>query len=164
MRNFFFRNTFDHKPATLAYAVDQEVSEPDERVRLALTVADYTPQENSAHDFNVTINYSSDGRSQLIYIGSGTQTNRDREWRRVWSWAFDVPGKLPWDQALALLDPTKRPMIGSWFTLETDDTTSVGYQIMVPAGASPSELDAAIQTVAEWADDLEKATVGTDIN
>ena len=97
-----------------------------------------------------------------VIVASQTRTSRGREWRRLWSWAFDVPGRLPWDQALALLDESNLPLLGSWFTSVENNTTSVGFHMRVPADAPPAELDAAIQAVAEAADDLEKATVGTD--
>lgn len=164
MRNPFLRNISDQKPTIPAHAADQDGSKPDERVRLALEMTGYVPLTNRINDFFIAIDYSGDRRSQQIFIGSKTQTSIDREWRQVWSWAFSVPGKLPWDQALALLDESNRPLIGSWFTQETDGSTDVGYQVAVPADASHTELDIVIQMVSEIADDLEKATIGTDDN
>jgi hypothetical protein len=167
MRNPFSRDTFGQPPDPSAYGVSQAAMgavAPDERVRRALEATDYPYTLTPNHNFNVTLNYTSQGRTQVVYIASGTQTLRDQEWRRVWSWALTVPGSLGWDQALALLDEDNVPPLGSWFTSVADGKTSVGFHLRVPADATPAVLDAAIQAVAEAADDLELSSVGTDEN
>jgi hypothetical protein len=165
MNNPFSRVNFGQATDPSAYGftpAQTGLSGPDERVRRALEGASTPFQVTPAHNFGVTLIYSQEGRSQLVFIGSETHISWQREWRRVWSWAFEVQGKLPWDKALTLMDEKNRKPVGSWFLCDEGGKTSVGYHMMVPADASPAELDAAIQSVGEYADDMEKMTVGTD--
>jgi hypothetical protein len=167
MRNPFSRDAFGQGPDMSAYNVGQGQTgagavSPDERVRTALQAAGYgNPLVTEAHNFTVALNCA-DGRTQQIYIASQTQTVRGREWRRVYSWSYDAAGGLSLEQASALLDEAKTPVLGSWFTSQGDERVWVGFQIMVPADCPPEELDAAIYEVAWEADVMERASVGTD--
>ena len=119
MRNPFSRDAFGQGPDMSAYSVGQGQTAtgtaPDERVRTALQAAGYSsPLVTEAHNFTVTLNCA-DGRTQQIFIASPTQTVRGREWRRVYSWAYDAAGGLSLEQAAALLDEAKTPVLGSWF-------------------------------------------------
>lgn len=166
MNNPFRRVSFGQTPDPSAYGTTSPAASspdaPDERVRRGLEATSTPYQVTPGHNFGVTLRYSEDARTQLVFIGSDTQTLLRGEWRRVWSWSFAGPSPLPWDKALSLLDEKHRRAVGSWFVSVEGSQTSVGYHMMVPADASPEELEDALQAVGAIADEMEKATVGTD--
>lgn len=173
MRNPFSSNPYGQTPDPSAYSFGQTPgagqaqstgqTAPDERVRGALVSLQYPNIVVSEYNnFHVTLKWSSDGRSQMIVINSWTTTYRGREWRKVWSEAFSVEGPLPAKQAQALLVASDRWAIGGWYAYEDAGRTGVCYQVSVPADAQPFELEDAIQMAGAAADDMEKATVGTD--
>ena len=136
---------------------------PDMRVARALE-ATGTPYRIAGAFFSVTITYPAEGRSQMVLISSRTQSSGTREWRKVWSEAFDVAGTLSWEQAMMLLKKGDNTAFGGWYVSEDAGRSSVNFQASVPADAWPAELEDAILMVAEAADDMEKAVLGTDAN
>jgi hypothetical protein len=136
----------------------------DERVRQALEAEAWPYEISPNHNFRVIVNYSGEGRTQLVFVASQTSAVRGREWRKVWSKAFEVIGRLAWEQALALLLDSDRHARGGWYIEEWDGNTAAFFQVSLPADATPADLEDTIYTVAEVADEMEKATVGTDAN
>jgi hypothetical protein len=166
MLNPFSRDRSGQTPDPSAYSFGQvpATSGADERVRRTLEAINWSYEVSPFHNFRVIANYSGEGRSQLVFIASETGTYRNREWRKVWSEAFDVAGRLPWEQALALLIDSDRHPFGGWYIEEANGRTAVYFQMSLPADAPPAELEDAILLVAQVADEMEKATVGTDAN
>jgi hypothetical protein len=174
MRNPFSSNAFGQTPDASAYSFGQPPGDhppppategaPDERVRQALEMLGFDYTVSPLHNFRIVVSWADEGRTQAVAIGSHTSTFRGREWRQVWSDAFSVSGKLSWAQALWLLNDGDRHAFGGWCIAEDGGQTRVYYTAPVPADASSSELHDAIGMAAEQADELEKATLGTDTN
>ena len=139
---------------------------PDPRVRQALEAVgcgyEFDPYNPSL--YRVIIGYAAERRSQLVMVSSQTWPWRGREWRKVWSKALDAPGPLDWGTALRLLRDSDRPPFGAWYADELESHTRAFFQASVPAVAPPEALREAIHLVAEVADDMEKALLGTDRN
>ena len=136
----------------------------DERVKRALDAEDFDYKISEQGNFRVVLRFSDEDRTQLTIINSKTRTFRGKEWRKVWSEAFDVTGRLSCDQAIELLADSDCHVFGAWCINERDGKTSVYYQVSVPADASPTELHHAISLVSSIADDMEKDILGTDDN
>ena len=165
MRNPFDRSAFGQAPDPAAYLIGRPqagAGAPDERVRQALDAINCGYEIDKSSRYHIIIRYPAEGRTQLVLVASQTTIYREREWRKVWSNAFQVTGRLSGDQALMLLSDSDKYPLGAWCIEESDGKTTVFFQISLPADAVPTELDNAMLLAAEAADDMEKNMVGTD--
>ena len=102
------------------------------------------------------------GRSQLVWVASGT-TKLDRlEIRDVWSVAYRSKGEVPADMAIHLLKENARMILGAWQVNQGKDEYLVVFSAPVNATADASTLAEVIEVVTLSADRIEKELTGTD--
>jgi hypothetical protein len=103
-------------------------------------------------DFRVTYNYSKEGRTQLVFVGGTTESIAGFTIREVFAPAARVDKDgVDGDKALELLEKSRRSIFGSW---------EIGggilyYVIKLPDSVNGKQLEAAMDIVAEVADDME---------
>jgi len=102
------------------------------------------------------------GRSQLVWVASGT-TKLDRlEIRDVWSVAYRSKGEVPADMAIHLLKENARMILGAWQVNQGKDEYLIVFSAPVNATADASTLAEVIEVVTLSADRIEKELTGTD--
>ena len=102
------------------------------------------------------------GRSQLVWVASGT-TKLDRlEIRDVWSVAYRSKGEVPADMAIHLLQENARMILGAWQVNQGKDEYLIVFSAPVNATADASTLAEVIEVVTLSADRIEKELTGKD--
>lgn len=102
------------------------------------------------------------GRSQLVWVASGTATLAELEIRDVWSVAYRAKGPVPPDMALRLLTENARMILGAWQLNQGRDEYLVVFSAPVSATADPATLAEVIEVVTLSADRIEKELTGQD--
>ncbi|KAF1709802.1 hypothetical protein CSC70_08880 [Pseudoxanthomonas kalamensis DSM 18571] len=103
-------------------------------------------------DYKVTYSYSSEGRTQLVFVSGGTESVDGFAIREVFSPAARVADDgIDGARALALLAESRASKLGSW---------EIGgdilyFVIKLPDGVSAVELEQAMDIAAQTADDME---------
>lgn len=134
----------------------------DARVREALTELDLEYEIDEDGDFRVVFSFEEDGRSQLAFINSGTETLRLFEIREVWSPAYLAHGPLPEEVANRLLQDSFEKKLGAWQVMPSGDQHAAVFTVKLAAEADPASLLAALEAVLTTADEMEKELLGTD--
>ena len=137
-----------------AHAADK----PDAVVKRHLE-AKGTPYEiDEDNDFSIVVDLG-DGRTQMVYVISDTHRSNGIEVREIWSTGYQAPDKktLPVKVANRLLEHSHDMVLGSWVKQEEGFATFV---VKVPADASSSQLDGAIDAAASSADEIEEEFTG----
>jgi hypothetical protein len=149
--------------ASAAQAQDAPALAPtvDARVERLLkeVAAEYTVDEDG--DFRLVYDIGG-GRSQLIWIPSGTSDFGALEIRQVWSIAHRSQGPLPAELANRLLDRNGAVILGAWLTEPAGDELGVIFAVQVAAEADALSLRSAIHAVATTADAMENELTGKD--
>ncbi|TYT23793.1 hypothetical protein FZO89_16355 [Luteimonas viscosa] len=132
-------------PPFQAWAEDPAVAS-----RLDARGIQYTVDEDG--DYRVTYNYADEGRTQLAFVAGRTESIAGFQVREVFAPAAWV-GKDGIDgaRALALLEESRRQKYGSW---------EIGgdvlyFVIKLPDNVDATQLEAALDIVAEVADNKE---------
>ncbi|MEO0085319.1 MAG: hypothetical protein ABIK37_01670 [candidate division WOR-3 bacterium] len=133
----------------------------DPRVRKALNEAGLEFTVDDDGDFKL-IRTLDDGRTQLVYINSGTETFKNLEIREVWAPAHKTVGQFPAKVANDLLLDSFRKKIGAWQTMhkESDDSYLAVFAAKIDADADAASLSACVKAVAESADEMEEKLTG----
>jgi len=151
--------------ASVAQAQDAPAPAPaptaDVRVERLLkdVAAEYTVDEDG--DFRLVYDIGG-GRSQRVWIPSGTSDFGALEIRQVWSIAHRSQGPLPADLANRLLDRNGAVILGAWLTEPAGDEIGVIFAVQVAAETDAVSLRSAIHAVATTADAMEKELTGKD--
>ena len=151
--------------ASVAQAQDAPAPAPaaaaDVRVERLLkeVAAEYTVDEDG--DFRLVYDIGG-GRSQLVWIPSGTSDFGALEIRQVWSIAHRSQGPLPVDLANRLLDRNGAVILGAWLTEPAGDELGVIFAVQVAAETDALSLRSAIHAVATTADAMENELTGKD--
>ncbi|MDQ1310340.1 MAG: hypothetical protein QG601_1610 [Pseudomonadota bacterium] len=151
--------------ASVAQAQDAPAQAPaptaDARVERLLkeVAAEYTVDEDG--DFRLVYDIGG-GRSQLVWIPSGTSDFGALEIRQIWSIAHRAKGPLPADLANRLLDRNGAVILGAWLTEPAGDELGVIFAVQVAAEADALSLRSAIHAVATTADAMESELTGKD--
>ena len=103
-----------------------------------------------------------DGRSQLVWVASGTRKLDQLEIRDVWSVAYRSKGEVPADMAIHLLKENARMILGAWQVNQGKDEYLVVFSAPVSAAADASTLAEVTEVVTLSADRIEKELTGTD--
>jgi hypothetical protein len=103
-----------------------------------------------------------DGRSQLVWVASGTATLDKLEIRDVWSVAYRARGTIQDEMALRLLTENARMILGAWQVNQGKDEYLVVFSAPVSATADSSSLAEVIEVVTLSADRIEKELTGKD--
>lgn len=121
--------------------------------------AEYSVDEDG--DFRLVYDIGG-GRSQLVWIPSGTSDFGALEIRQVWSIAHRSQGPLPVELANRLLDRNGAVILGAWLTEPAGDELGVIFAVQVAAETDALSLRSAIHAVATTADAMEKELTGQD--
>jgi len=132
----------------------------DPRVAAALTSAElaYIVDEG---DFRLKYDVA-DGRSQLVWVASGTGRLDKLEIRDVWSIASRGKGAPPAELASYLLKENARMILGAWQVNQGPDEYLVVFSAPVVATADAATLREVIEVVMLSADRIEKELTGKD--
>jgi hypothetical protein len=103
-----------------------------------------------------------DGRSQLVWVASGTRKLDQLEIRDVWSVAYRSKGEVPADMATHLLRENARMILGAWQVNQGKDEYLVVFSAPVNAAADAATLAEVIEVVTLSADRIEKELTGKD--
>jgi hypothetical protein len=146
--------------ARAAEPVSADARPVDPRVEAALTDAKlaYIVDEG---DFR--LKYDVDGgRSQLVWVASGTAKLDQLEIRDVWSVASRGRGELPPELAAYLLRENARMILGAWQVNQNAEEYLVVFSAPVVATADAATLQEVIEVVMLSADRVEKELTGKD--
>ena len=102
------------------------------------------------------------GRSQLVWVASGTTKLDQLEIRDVWSVAYRSKGEVPADMAIRLLKENARMILGGWQVNQGKDEYLIVFSAPVNATADASTLAEVIEVVTLSADRIEKELTGKD--
>ena len=103
-----------------------------------------------------------EGRSQLVWVASGTTKLDQLEIRDVWSVAYRSKGEVPADMATHLLRENARMILGAWQVNQGKDEYLVVFSAPVNAAADAATLAEVIEVVTLSADRIEKELTGKD--
>lgn len=145
-------------PSFGAAALLQQNTTPtaDVRVATALQEAALKYEIDQDGDYRILIEYSDEGRSQLVWTNSQTYALGDAlEVREVWSVAYEVPTVLPVTLANQLLQRNFDQIMGNWQIMTINGGSYVVFAAKVPADLAAEELAAIVYAVSETADDFE---------
>ena len=102
------------------------------------------------------------GRSQLVWVASGTTKLDQLEIRDVWSVAHRSKGEVPAEMAIHLLQENARMILGAWQVNQGKDEYLIVFSAPVNAAADASTLAEVIEVVTLSADRIEKELTGKD--
>lgn len=148
---------------TVARAAEPDAPAPrevDPRVQAALEAAKlaYIVDEG---DFR--LKYDVDGgRSQLVWVASGTAKLDQLEIRDVWSVASRGKGVPPPELAAHLLKENARMILGAWQINQSTEEYLVVFSAPVVATADAATLQEVIEVVMLSADRIEQELTGKD--
>jgi hypothetical protein len=132
----------------------------DPRVEAALEAAKLTYIVDEG-DFR--LKYDVDGgRSQLVWVASGTGKLDQLEIRDVWSIASRGKGEPPPELAAYLLKENARMILGAWQVNQNAEEYLVVFSAPVVATADAVTLQEVIEVVMLSADRIEKELTGRD--
>lgn len=133
-------------------------AEADQRIKKALDELDVKYMIDEDGDYAITITYEAEGRSQLVYVVSETDSIEGFEIRDVFSYA--VRDKAPTlEMTSDLMRTSNKSLIGAF---EMTSGGNILYIAKIPANLPPKQLHKIIRTVAAYADDAEKEILGSD--
>jgi hypothetical protein len=147
----------------VTHAAEPEIPAPrdaDPRVQAALEAAKlaYIVDEG---DFR--LKYDVDGgRSQLVWVASGTARLDQLEIRDVWSVASRGKGEPLPELAAYLLKENARMILGAWQINQNAEEYLVVFSAPVVATADAATLQEVIEVVMLSADRIEKELTGKD--
>ena len=152
----------------LSAAVGARAAEPestdtpavDPRVEAALAAAKLTYIVDEG-DFRLKYDVA-DGRSQLVWVASGTAKLDELEIRDVWSVASRGKGVPPAELASRLLKENARMILGAWQVNQGPEEYLVVFSAPVIATADAVTLQEVIEVVILSADRIEKELTGKD--
>lgn len=133
-------------------------AEADQRIKKALDELDVKYVIDDDGDYAITITYEAEGRSQLVYVVSETDSIEGFEIRDVFSYA--VRDKAPTlEMTSGLMRTSNKSLIGAF---EMTSGGNILYIAKIPANLPPKQLHKIIRAVAAYADDAEKEILGSD--
>lgn len=133
-------------------------AEADQRIKKALDELDVKYMIDDDGDYAITITYEAEGRSQLVYVVSETDSIEGFEIRDVFSYA--VRDKAPTLKMTSdLMRTSNKSLIGAF---EMTSGGNILYIAKIPANLPPKQLHGIIRAVAAYADDAEKEILGSD--
>ncbi|MEO0079461.1 MAG: hypothetical protein ABIK44_02130 [candidate division WOR-3 bacterium] len=133
----------------------------DHRVKKALDELGLKYTIDSDGDFKLTFEFE-DGRSQLCFINSGTETFKLFEIREVWAPAYKTDGPFTATVANKLLEDSFKKKLGAWQTMVGSDGSHLAvFAAKIDANCDAQSLHACIKAVVSAADDMEEELTGT---
>lgn len=151
---------FAQAPVAPEPAAAKAEKAPDARVEANLKAAGLAYALDGG-DFRLNFDLP-DGRSQLVWVASGTATLDRLEIRDVWSVAYRAKGALSYEMSLRLLMENARMILGAWQVNQGADEYLVVFSAPVSATADAATLQEVIEVVTLSADRIEKELTGKD--
>lgn len=151
---------FAQAPAAPEAVAAKAEKAPDARVEANLKAAGLAYTLDGG-DFRLNFDLP-DGRSQLVWVASGTATLDRLEIRDVWSVAYRAKGALSYEMSLRLLMENARMILGAWQVNQGADEYLVVFSAPVSATADAATLQEVIEVVTLSADRIEKELTGKD--
>jgi hypothetical protein len=145
-----------------------QAAEPDSPAKPALDARVQAALEDAGLAFIVDegdfrLKYDvADGRSQLVWVASGTARLDQLEIRDVWSIASRGQGAPPAELASYLLKENARMILGAWQVNQGPEEYLVVFSAPIVATADASTLQEVIEVVMLSADRIEKELTGKD--
>lgn len=140
-------------PAAPVLATD---ADPVVKAQLESKGTPFTIDEDG--DFQITVRISED-RTQLVWVRSAVEETGEMRVREIWSPGYQSEGaSFPAAIANDLLERSNMLKVGSW--VKQDQVAMLVTKI--PADASASQLDEAIDLTASAADEVELELTGKD--
>ncbi|TAD85658.1 MAG: hypothetical protein EAY70_00555 [Sphingomonadales bacterium] len=138
--------------AGLAFALAAPAAAQDDSVAKRLDRSKLKYEVDPDGDYKLTFNYTSEGRSQLVFVAGKTETVAGLTIREVFSPAGRVEKDgIDGTKALELLAASSKMKMGSW-----EIRGDVLYLVIkVLDSVSAKELSAMLDIAAETADDME---------
>lgn len=125
----------------------------DETVKEQLDAEGWNYEIDGDGDFKMVIGFSSEDRSQLVYVISNTNSNQEFSVREVWSPVYSSQGSgIPDEVASWALERSWDMIVGS---LASNGGT-VYLVVKLDADASAERLSNTIRLAASVGDELEK--------
>jgi hypothetical protein len=113
-------------------------------------------------DFLLTLRWTEEKRRQVVYINGKPTVVRNQKLRKIWSPCWKGKG-LPDVATLEKLLSTATTEAGGFRLDPGPDGGYVGFfAIDIPEDSRPAYIEAMVHLVAELADDMEKALLGSD--
>jgi len=135
----------------------------DPRVRRALESLGLEFEVDADGDYRVIMAWSEDGRSQLVFVNSNTETLGDAEIREVWTVGYKKETtELAQRVATKLLEASSTYKIGAWEVVWRGETVLAVLNAKIPADATAKYLGEVINVVSATADEIEKELLTTD--
>lgn len=113
-------------------------------------------QVDADGDYMITLSYTDEGRTQLVFVGGSTETVGDYTVREVFAPAARLSDGIDGDLALKLLADSRSAKLGAW-ELGGD---ILYFVIKLPEEIDAARLEAAINIAASTADDMEIQITG----
>lgn len=133
----------------------------DARIRSALNQLDLKYKVTDLGNFRMVFSLD-EGRTQLVFINSKTETYHGLEIREVWAPAYKSENPFSAAVANRLLTDSDENKIGAWAVYRDNDNAYVAkYVAKIDAGADPQSLQAVITAVIKCADAMEKELTGS---
>ncbi len=148
----------------LAPTFAQTKNKADTRVAAILNDLNLTYKVTSSGNYSVT--YDEDnGRTQVVYVMSKTDTYKGVEIREIWSIAGNFDKEPEATQLIDLMEESAKNKIGDWALEEQDDGTYLlFYTIKSPVSIDNKAFGMMLQFAADVADAREKDLFDTDDN
>jgi len=133
-----------------AIALNAAAFDASVATRLDARGVKYTVDEDG--DYKVVYNYSSEGRTQLLFVSGSTESVGGFSIREVFSPAalLDRDG-IDGTKALELLTKNRQNKIGAWETMGG----VLYFVIKLPDNVDAAQLESAMDIAAQTADDME---------
>ena len=128
----------------------------DDRLRATLDKIGWKYEVTKDGDFKVVLDVK-DGRTQLAWIGSGTQKVGGMEIRSIVSPGHVSKGPLEATVANRLLMDSSGRRLGSWEVVKSQDNHVALFTSKIYADSSPDDLKMAIGVTVFSADEMEKS-------
>jgi hypothetical protein len=143
----------------LAAAPLAQAREPDPAVKAQLDSLGVKYDVDDDGDYKITFDLG-EGRSQLVWIRSATETYGSLKVREIWSPGYKLDDKpLPAAIANRLLEHSHGVILGGW----TKQKTYAMFVVKLPVSATAKQLRDAAEAASDCADEIEKElTPGKD--
>lgn len=139
-------------------------NKPDSRVGTMLDKVGQEYKTTKSGNYSVELD-ESDGRTQMVYIGSQTEKYQGVEIREIWSNAGTFPEEPDQSTMLDLMMESNSNKIGCWALEEQDDGGYLlYYTIKLPVSHTANDLKMMLGFVADIADARETQFFGGDEN
>lgn len=150
-----------HPQAKILPEEGQILGNPDPRVEKALKKLGLKYEVDKEGDFKLVFSIE-EGRTQVVFINSATETLGKMEIREIWSPVAKFTSIPPSDLSLALLEKNGTYKIGGYQYKKSGSTYYLVFAVQLSAEAPAEELGSIVAAVAGTADATEKEIMGTD--